>query len=62
MSSLTVRTKNGKYIEVGQFYDGTWYARTPDWFPFSHTYLVKSSKKEIVLAVIAAQFGIESIE
>jgi hypothetical protein len=58
----TVKTGDGKTIEVDQFSSGGWYARTPDWFPFSHTYeATGDTKAEVLQAVAANHDGIKCI-
>ena len=58
----TVKTRDGKTIEVDRSSSGGWYARTPDWFPFSYTYeATGDSKDEVLEAVSANHGGIKSI-
>lgn len=58
-----VKTRDGKTIEVGRFWSGGYYARTPDWFPGSHTYeTTGDSKREVLEAVAANHGGIKSIK
>lgn len=59
----TVKTPDGKTIEVGRFSSGGYYARTPDWMPFSHTYeATGDSKHEVLEAVSANHGGIKEIK
>jgi hypothetical protein len=57
MLMSTVKTRDGKTIEVGRFSTGGWYARSPDWFPFSYTYETTGDSKHQVLQAVSANHG-----
>jgi hypothetical protein len=53
----TVKTRDGKSVEVGRFWSGGYYARTPDWLLCSHTYEATADSRADLLEIVAANHG-----